>query len=377
MSGLPVAVDRSIAFFHKDLGPHDKGGISVLFKRYAQALVKDGWQVYTVSPYDPRIPGVTAVPVPEIKDPWLYSATVAACTDRIPARIYECSNWRFELLEYARKNRCGAKVVVRCDPSAITLFENTNYDNSESELCNRADVCIGVSEFATDDVRNRYGVQRMVCIPNGIPVSDPTLMVRPDISSGYALKAAPCSFERTARVSMPIADLFSEKKINVYWVGKPTKMKGFDFLQNLLRNVSREEFQFILNIGHAVPQFQIDVASLQQCFILQDLDREDHVSLYRSADVLLMTSRVEGFCQALGEALAEGCPVVANRNCAVVREYMPSAAMSLVAVEDHEDVVSAIRNQKSRRFSCSMLPPHFELERAMIKNIALYESLLT
>src|SRR3972149_11274319 len=163
---------RSVCFIHKDITDIDRGGLCVLFKNLIVGFRDEGWNVSCISSRDLTIHGISIYKIPEIKDPLQYSEEVTKIIEKIKPDLAECSNWRFELLNYARKygkETRKTKVVIRCDPPATTLFpELTEFSNYEKELCSKADLLIAVSKFSRDETNKQYGTSNVKVVYNGI-----------------------------------------------------------------------------------------------------------------------------------------------------------------------------------------------------------------
>lgn len=348
---------KSICFAHKDISTIDKGGVCVLFKTLMSGLVKNKWQVSCITQSDFAMPGVKVIKMPKNPDPFSYSNDLASVIDILSPDIVECSNWKFELLTYSLQKNKGSKIVVRFDPPAGTLFgQSASYlEPYEKRLCQNADKIICVSKFSQKELERKYKIKDSCVVYNGI-----------DTERINELKKSFSSVK------------LDEKKINVYWCGKTTKMKGFDLLLPIIES-SSDTIHWIINIGNSVEEIKgiEELSKIKSVSILKNIPRDLQINYWKACDIFLSSSRVEGFSLALGEALSLGLPCILNKNCRVFSEFIPNDYVHLVSFNNEETVIKKIMsvNLKQKKSPDSVLDKKFSSNIFIKNSINIYNKL--
>jgi len=326
----------------------------VLFKAIMAGLTSSGWRVSCITQREFSMPGINIVTLPTTKDPILYSEMVSEVVEKFKPDIVECSNWKFELLDYSKRQSRFARVVVRSDPSATTLFgiDLDNLAQLEKELCLNADMVLAVSEFAKKDIMKKYGLKDVRVIHNSI---DTNTLIIPE--------------------SVRIPECIARDKINVFWCGKTTLMKGFDLLKVLIAE-SPNDINWILNIGNSIEEVLRDDLKKENVVILNNLARQDQVNIWKNCDVFLSTSRVEGFGLALAEALALGLPALVNEDCQVYKEFQPNEAIEYVDPSNVENILRKIKELSKYKVNYDRLNAEFHREHMIDESLKVYEELL-
>ncbi len=345
---------KSICYVHKDIGDIDRGGVCVLFKAIMAGLISRGWKVSCITQREFSMPGINIITLPATKDPVLYSKMVSEAIETLTPDIAECSNWKFELLDYSRRQNRFVKVVVRSDPSATTLFgfDLDNLAQLEKELCLNADIVLAVSGFAKKDIIKKYGIKDVRVIHNSI---DTNTLIIPE--------------------SVHIPKCIARDKINVFWCGKTTLMKGFDLLKALIAE-SPNDINWILNIGNSIEEVLRDDLKKENVVILNNLARQDQINIWKNCDIFLSTSRVEGFGLALAEALALGLPALVNDNCEVYKEFQTNDAIEYIDPSNVIDTLRKIKKLSKNKVNFDRLNPEFHREHMIDESLKVYESLL-
>lgn len=310
-----------IGLCHKDIGMVSRGGVARLYKSLAINLRNLGVDVVVISSRADWSPqGIAIVTVGPEENKIAYSQKIAQILPTLNPDIAECSTWGFELLAYLRSEMRLTKVVVRGDLTAATLGASS-YSTLEAELLERADSVVCVSQFARDDIQRQYGITTPYVVHNG--VESGTFKVHQkiptELTTGYRLLVGERGYKRISLVDNPLPP--PSGGLNVVWVGKPTVMKGFDLLQEIIARAD-PAIKLYLCLGHSPEMVKITVGANPQVTLLQDLSQADYVALLNSADAYLCTSRWEGFGLAPLEAMACGCPVVFWEKCAVLGEFI-------------------------------------------------------
>jgi len=364
-----------IVFTHKDIATIDRGGLCVLFKSLASGLASQGFRVHVLTTQELVIDNISVHRLPAVDDALSYSKYVSEAISDIGPLIAESSTWRFELLEYSRLVNKGSKVVVRADPSASTLFDNaTNLDQGEGELCRNADLILAVSGFAKRDIQKKYHIPdgKIRVVYNGVQQLH-EMNFGSRITSGEIL--TPSTNESNPIISLPISDIINPDKINVLWIGKPTKMKGFDMLEAIVANAP-DELNFIINMGYSIQEVKWADQNYRKCTFIRGLTKSDQQLLFHNSDALLSTSTVEGFGIVVAEALEMGIPTILNINCEVFREFLGINGIKLVDVMDVNVVYDAFKNIKPQKSPNSLLPYHLTQQEMVRQSLEHYRRML-
>src|SRR6185437_10056126 len=280
-----------VALCHMDIGDVEWGGICTLYKNLALVLNDLGADVHIISAREISMPSritthrinLTSVGPPFTADTdtlsvqrdaqllHAYSQHVANLINTIDPDVAECSTWAYELLSYATKKRRRTSVVVRADLSARTMGA-TALEDGEYNLLRFCDCNIFTSRYARRDIFASYGVSNGPVIHLGVSPSC--------VGSTNAL------VDRDERSPRAVGQ--GDKQVRIVWVGKGTKMKGYDILADIITQ-SPPSMEFILVMGHAHCEYE--PINSPNVSIVHDLNREDYWNLLRSADVFLSTSR--------------------------------------------------------------------------------------
>ncbi len=336
-----------VALVHRDLHQVARGGICTLYLALATELVQLGHRVSLVTQHTPHpvdLPGVDVHTLTRTEDLDAHRRAVSATLKRLRPDVAECSTWEAELLHYlGTPDR--APVLVRGDLSAATM--HAALVEAERAICAAADTLVAVSEFAATDLATAYQLPRPPVIANGVDRHrfQPRGPARP--ASGWQItvdRAGTVTHRRPlpdvlagdpwwARYFVPKTERWRTDPPRVLWVGKFTEMKGFDRLQRVAAALNGRA-QLLILLGHGQVHYPVDLPDdVQMC---QDLDGHDVPALYRAADLLLSTSRWEGYGLAIAEALACATPAYLPDDLAVAGELItPGVTGMLWHSEEH------------------------------------------
>lgn len=173
----------------------------------------------------------------------------------------------------------------------------------------------------------------------------------------------------------------SDARIKLLFVGNRTRRKGFDLLPQIMDRLSDD---YVL---YYTASFQpgVDINPHPRMIPIGTPDRDGLVAAYRSADIMLFPSRLEGFGIAPAEALACGIPVVTT-NASALPEVVDHLQSGILVepndVAGYADAVRTLgedstlraqygafgREKVVRSFGYDMLGPAF---------LALYQRLVT
>lgn len=368
---------RHICFCHKDIGNIDRGGVCVLFKTLMLGLVERGWFVSCITQREFNAKNINVIRLSQITDYLLYAQTISKKLKELKPDIAECSNWRVELIDFARnKGTLDTKIVVRSDPSPKTLFRDIRFFEAEKELYRNADKVLAVSDFAKKDIEKTYQLADIDVIHNAVDEAD-LLSFTPKqfLESGIFYKGEQQIFPQK------VGSLIEPDKINIFWCGKATSMKGFDYLEQIVLHAPENLF-FIVNTGNSPQEIKWSAKNLNNIVFAYELKRSDQLSIWKQCDVFLSTSRAEGFGLALLEGLILGLPVIANTYCSVYHEFLPNDKLFLIDVADTKLVLSYLDKVSRGQFGDrnhrepDLNNLHFTKDRLINASERIYNNLL-
>lgn len=163
--------------------------------------------------------------------------------------------------------------------------------------------------------------------------------------------------------------------VNIFWIGKPTKMKGFHILENIVRDAP-SNFNFVINTGYAPSEVKWDNINYERCTFIRGLTKADQHLLLKNSSLFLSTSTVEGFGISVAEALQMGLAVVLNSACDVYHEFLPNEGITLIDMEDTYTVLETIKEHRDRKVDYSRLSERFTQDYMVRRSIEHYEALL-
>ena len=374
-TSVKISKKGSILFSHKDIGDIDRGGLCVLFKTLSSGLSKLGWDVHVITtrPFTMKEANVHILESKE--NPSEYSKEVTTVIKQVIPNIAESSNWRFELLDYSKSPNRQTKIVVRADPSAGTLFSGAkNLEKGEKKLCQNADLILAISEFARKDIQNKYGIldSNIHVVYNGIAEQKFPSNYK-YFNSGELLSSPYGEGKPLKRIAF--SKIIKPAMLNIIWIGKATKMKGFHLLEKIVESAPKN-FNFILNIGYSPIEVNWGKSNYNRCFFVRDLTKEDQQLLLEKADIFLSTSTVEGFGIAVVEALRAGLPVILNEGCEAYHEFSSYEEVILTDMKKTKNIIDVLLKNKGKKVNYSRLPSDFTEKELIRKSVKHYEILL-
>ena len=165
------------------------------------------------------------------------------------------------------------------------------------------------------------------------------------------------------------------KKINVFWCGKPTLMKGYDYLEKII-NFS-QDINWLINIGNSISEVKWTDKTNQKVTFFHNLKKEDQIELIKSSDVFLSTSRVEGFGIALAEALYLGLECIVSKDCRVFKEFKNFNNLTYVDIKSPKKVIEAIK-LRCKENSAKIRRKSFPFTQTLLikKSLDIYKTLI-
>lgn len=225
----------------------------------------------------------------------------------------------------------------------------------EKRSASRASQTVAVSRYTAVQVRRIVGVENVKVILNGV-------------DSEY--------FTPRHRTQ---SDL-SRRPMRLLFVGSMSRRKGVDLLPSILGRLGAG-YELSFTGG---PRGDGSFAEVSGLKALGRLDRSSTREAYRSADLLLFPSRLEGLPLVVLEAMACGLPVVAS-NAASLGEVVEDGVHGRLCETDNvESFVTAIRELKESpdlleemsRSARRHIEGSFSLDRMADEYMALFEDLL-
>ena len=367
---------RTICFVHKDIGDENRGGVCVSYKSLISGFLKLGWRVICITQRQYQKTEAQVINVPEEKDPYKHSKNIARIVTKIDADIVECSNYKFETLNYLKtRTRKKPLVFVRCNPSSESFLFGSEYTSGEKEMCNLADGIIAISKFANEDISKIYGRSSDIIIYEGINIDElKTFKKKEFVNSGnYLIDEKHISLGNS---QLPIDNVIKKNKINIFWCGKATLMKGFDYLEKIIMDAPIN-LNFVLNISPSAEVLSWHKTTRNRCIFFSEPSKQDQINIWRHCDLTLITSRVEGFSLVAAESLLLRKPIVANRKCQVLREFPAGEQIYFFKFGDRS-IYTAIKKEKQWTISLnSKLRKFLDSRRTVAESNRFYLSFLT
>lgn len=131
----------------------------------------------------------------------------------------------------------------------------------------------------------------------------------------------------------------SDARIRLVFVGNRTRRKGFDLLPKIM-DLLPDDYVLYYTASF---QAGVDTNPHPRMIPIGTPDRDGLVAAYRSADIMLFPSRLEGFGIAPAEALACGIPVVTTNASALPEVVDHGQSGILVEPDDVVGYANAVR----------------------------------
>lgn len=303
-----------------------------------------------------------------------FGAAVARFLKQSDFDVAECSTWDAALLSYAAISARATAVVARADlPGSI--IGTMQRGRLERRLVTCADATVAVSDYVGRALEDRYAWAVDAVIPNGVDTHTfrhTSTRSLTEVASGEVVTytgaqvtglltmdrtAALSSFERRS-AGRPVA----------LWIGKPTVMKGWDIFCELTYQC-RTFCAFVALIAGVPTKYAHPSVPDAGSILLRELGTEDLPRLYSRADVVVSTSRWEGFQLTNLEALACGTPLLMPRWLEATHHYAPLAGNDAT----YETLVDLRDRLAARRWANpTRVPPALSWRSNAAKSLDLY-----
>lgn len=165
-------------------------------------------------------------------------------------------------------------------------------------------------------------------------------------------------------------------RIRVLFVGRLDRQKGVDVLVEALRRLGSEAHAVVA--GSAVLADSNDLAQMDNVTRVGWVGPSELETLFRSADVLVVPSRWEGFGLIAAEAMRAGLAVVASRVGGLPEVVADGETGIVVPPGAVEELVQALRDTSRERFremgraGRARFSKHFTMERVHRELCAVY-----
>lgn len=221
-------------------------------------------------------------PAPE--DSGKYAVSVARVVAELAPDVVECPSWGAEC-RLVPGNDGAPPIVVRGDIPALAFGEHDAAE-MEQELMKSSTLTVAVSHAMAASITKTYGITVDRVIYNAVD----TKVFQPSPGRRQAC--------------------FDARERRIVWVGRASYMKGFDLLLDILAQ-SPVGFAYELVLGHAKYEIPLDFSGVRAAVrVHRGLPPNELINLYNECDIVLSTSRIEGFGLAVLEAMACGTPAV-------------------------------------------------------------------
>jgi len=217
--------------------------------------------------------------------------------------------------------------IVPLKYSPIKSFHGIVFAHLCRLFSRRADVCVGISDYIVDELKNRIGCLNVMKIPNGID----TEKFRPINESREYLK-------------LKLGDPMLLK------VGLVEKHKAVDYhiasMPYILKKFPKAHLVFI-GTGKEIDYYRTVVRTMRLGHSVHFLGWVPNHMLplyYNAADIVLQADYWHGFGLPLLEGMACGKPVIARDAYAMREHILKSGAGVLVRGDDIQEIAMAVEH---------------------------------
>ncbi|WP_193747615.1 glycosyltransferase family 4 protein [Leisingera sp. ANG-M7] len=242
-----------------------------------------------------------------------------------------------------------------------------------------------VSQYGFGDIKTR-----LVAAIEGLLTSLPDAVVsisQHDLNLAKMLGYRGCHQLLENAVPAPaenaVSTLFkaSQDALNVLFVGRLDRQKGYDILFSAFEEAARQRDDLRLHVvGAAVRADSVELAASEKIHFAGWVDNGSLDDWYRSADVLVVPSRWEGFGLVVAEAMRNGTPVICSDRGALpdlVRENETGHIFALDETALCNCLLSLKKNDlRAMRSAClETYKTRFSMERFNQEMLLLYNGI--
>ena len=140
--------------------------------------------------------------------------------------------------------------------------------------------------------------------------------------------------------------------LRVVFVGQVNRRKGVHHLIQAWRELQLENAELLLagNTRSAPPDLLSSIAATPNCRLLGHVRKNDLISFYQEADILVHPSLAEGGCAAIYEALSCGVPcIVSNHSTSAMRSGIEGVVFPVGDVEALKRAIFELSNNAGLR----------------------------
>lgn len=382
-----------IAFLTWEYPPKISGGGGRYAEEVTERLAKSGHRVFVFSPnkVESRFSNLTHVQVPIINLPflrlitfWLNLAFIFKFMDlRVGFDLIHVNEYvDFLLLKFLTKelprvltvHHLASEVVEVLKPPIIRRLKNLGSEIGiapllEKTSIRRADHIITVSENTRKSLIKRYNV---------------SLGKVERIYNGFNWDVSKVCTQDKKDEQEP-----NDDKINILFVGRLEERKGLNFLLeslSLAKETCNFKFQFIAAGRGNLKKFNTVTKQLNLSDEVEFrgfVDEGELEKLYRTADIFVLPSKVEGFGLVLLEAIQRGLPVICTNEGGMPELIKYYNRGNIIRYGDKERLVSTIleiieliREKKLPQPNIEKIKEKFNWKRNVKEVINVYKNMM-
>lgn len=196
-----------------------------------------------------------------------------------------------------------------------------------------------------DEKRHYEKYDRILCVSNSVKESF-IKKFNFDVNK-VKTQYNPIDEQEILSKAMEPCKLPSKKRLRMLAVGRLVEQKGFDRLLRIVQRIKSEGFDFELYIlgegeERASLQNYINQHGLRENVYLLGFQKNPY-SFMKSSDLIVCSSRAEGFSTVLSEGIVLGLPIIST-DCAGVRELFGNEKCGIITENTEEALYGALKS---------------------------------
>ena len=197
---------------------------------------------------------------------------------------------------------------------------------------------------AEDEAQHYRKFDKVLCVSDGVRE---TFLAKYGVETERtATHYNPIDREAILRRAEETAPLGAHSRLRMITVGRLVPQKGYDRLVRCAAQLRREGFDFELYIlgegeERALLEQLVRENELQDCVFMPGFQRNPYAWM-KMSDVMVCSSRAEGFSTVVTEAVVLGLPVIST-DCAGIRELFGDANCGVITENCEEALCAALR----------------------------------